>query len=106
MCFRASDRTPNVILNFSCSPAEFLRARRRDLPAVSRNFARRAGMDFRAGYSLRRFRETATVFDQDAATVAWRRLGAARIQNTPRTGQLKPGATENNNKDNCKSKKP
>ena len=67
--FRASDHTPNVILNFSCNPAEFLRARR-DLPTISRDFARRAGMDFRVGSSVSRFRETAAVSDQDAATVA------------------------------------
>jgi len=53
---------------------------------------------------VRRFREAAAVSDQDAATVEWRRIGAARIQNTPRTGQLKPGTTENNNKDNSNSK--
>jgi hypothetical protein len=63
-------------------------------------------MDFRVGSPVRRFREAAAVSDQDAATVEWRRIGAARIQNTPRTGQLKPGTTENNNKDNSNSKNP
>jgi len=103
--FRASDHTPNVILNLSFSPAEFLRARR-DLPTISRDFARRAGMDFRVGSSVSRFREAAAVSDQDSATVAWRRLGPARIQKTPRTSQLIPGTTENNNKDNSNSKNP
>ena len=97
MRFNAPDHTPNVILNFSFSPAEFLRARRRDLPSASRDFARRAGMDFRVGSPERRFREAAAVSDQDVATIAWRRLGAARIQNTPLSVQLKPGTTENNN---------
>src|ERR1035437_10905834 len=106
MRFNAPDHTPNVILNFSFSPAEFLRSRRRDLPTVSRDFARRAGMDFRVGSPERRFREAATLSDQDVATIAWRRLGPARIQNTPRTGQLEPRTTENNNKDNCNSKNP
>jgi len=32
-------------------------------------------MDFRVGSSMSRFREAAAVSDQDAATVAWRRLG-------------------------------
>ena len=54
-------------------------------------------MDFRVGSPVRRFREAAAVSDQDAATVEWRRIGAARIQNTPLSGQLKPGTTENNN---------
>jgi hypothetical protein len=63
-------------------------------------------MDFRVGYSLRRFREAAAVFYQDAATVARRRLGPARIQKAPRTGQLIPGTTENNNKGNSNSKNP
>jgi hypothetical protein len=63
-------------------------------------------MDFRVGSPVRRFREAAAVSDQDADTVARRRLGPARIQNTPRTGQLKPGTTENNNKDNCNCKNP
>jgi hypothetical protein len=54
-------------------------------------------MDFRVGSPERRFREAAALSDQDVATVAWRRLGAARIQNTPLSGQLKPGTTENNN---------
>ena len=97
MRFNAPDHTPNVILNFSFSPAEFLRARRRDLPSASRDFARRAGMDFRVGSPERRFREAAAVSDQDVATIAWHRLGAARIQNTPLSVQLKPGTTENNN---------
>jgi hypothetical protein len=86
MRFRASDHTPNVIFNFSCSPAEFLRARRRNMPTISRDFARRADMDFRVGSPVHQFREAAAVSDQDAATVAWRRLGPARIQNAPRTG--------------------
>jgi hypothetical protein len=63
-------------------------------------------MDFRVRSSVSKFREAAEVSDQDAATVAWRRLGPTRIQNTPRTGQLKPGTTENNSKDNCNSKNP
>jgi hypothetical protein len=63
-------------------------------------------MDFRVGSPERRFREAAAVSDQDVATTARSRLGAARIQNTPRTGQLKPGTTENNNKDNCNCKNP
>jgi hypothetical protein len=63
-------------------------------------------MDFRVGSPVRRFREAAGVSGQDAATVARRRLGPARIQNTPRTGQLKPGTSENNNKDNSNSKNP
>src|ERR1035437_2538394 len=100
MRFNAPDHTPNVILNFSFSPAEFLRARRRDLPSASRDFARRAGMDFRVGSSVSRFGEAAAVSEQDAATVAWPRPGPTRIQKAPRTGQLIPGTTENNNKDN------
>ena len=63
-------------------------------------------MDFRVGSPVRRFREAAAVSDQDAATVAWRRLGPARIQKAPRTGQLIPGTTENNNKSNSNSKNP
>ena len=63
-------------------------------------------MDFRVGSSVSRFREAAAVSDQDPVTVAWRRLGAARIQKAPRTGQLIPGTTENNNKDNSNSKNP
>ena len=60
-------------------------------------------MDFRVGSSVSRFRETAAVSDQDAATVAWRRLGPARIQKAPRTGQLIPGTTKNNNNSNSKN---
>jgi hypothetical protein len=60
-------------------------------------------MDFRVGSSVSRFREAAAVSDQDAATVAWRRLGPARIQKAPRTSQLIPGTTENNNKGNSNS---
>ena len=70
MRFRASGHTLNVILNFSFNPAEFLFARRRDLLTINRDFARRAGMDFRVGSSMSRFREAAAVSDQDAATVA------------------------------------
>jgi hypothetical protein len=54
-------------------------------------------MDFRVGSPERRFREAAALSDQDVATIAWHRLGAARIQNTPLSVQLKPGTTENNN---------
>jgi hypothetical protein len=63
-------------------------------------------MDFRVRSSVSKFREAAVVSDQDAATVAWRRLGPARIQKAPRTGQLIPGTTENNNKGNSNSKNP
>jgi hypothetical protein len=63
-------------------------------------------MDFRVGSSVSRFREAAAVSDQDADTVARRRLGPARIQKAPRTSQLIPGTTENNNKGNSNSKNP
>jgi hypothetical protein len=63
-------------------------------------------MDFRVGSSVSKFREAAAVSDQDAATVAWRRLGAARIQKAPRTSQFIPGTTKNKDNSNSNSKNP
>ena len=63
-------------------------------------------MDFRVGSPVRRFREAAAVSDQDAATVPWRRLGPAQIQNTPLSGQLNPGTTKKQQQRQLQLQKP